>query len=133
MSLTDERLNQIVARLRERIPALLGVWLFGSRAADSARTESDVDLAVLAEAPLDKVALWETAQDLALLLGRDVDLLDLRHASAVMRMQVISKGRRIFCSDFRRCEAFEDFVFSDYARLNEERAEILADRLATHG
>ncbi len=44
-----------------------------------------------------------------------------------MRMQVISKGQRIYCSNEQSCEMFEDFVFSDYARLNEERAGILED------
>ncbi len=67
------------------------------------------------------------AQTLAAKYSRDVDLIDLNQASTVMRMQVISKGQRIYCSNEQSCEMFEDFVFSDYARLNEERAGILED------
>ncbi len=129
----DGAMKEVLALLRARLPGLIGVWLFGSCARGEARDGSDVDLAVLTQAPLRAAELWQLAQVLAGRLGREVDLVDLRAASAVLRMQAVGRGRRIFCADHKACEAFEDFVFSDYARLNEERAGILADRLAAHG
>ncbi|MCC5862855.1 MAG: hypothetical protein JJT93_13220 [Gammaproteobacteria bacterium] len=41
-------------------------------------------------------------------------------------------GRRLFCAEGHEehVEAFETFVYADYARLNEERAGILQDVLA---
>jgi len=32
----------------------------------------------------------------------------------------------VYCRNAARCERFEDFVYADHARLNEERAAILA-------
>lgn len=113
--------------LRQQIPGLLGIYVFGSTATGSEHTNSDIDIALLADRAQEPVALWEIAQKLAQQAREDVDLVDLRGASAVFRMQVIASGKRLFCADFPKCEAFEDFVFSDFARLNEERAGILQD------
>lgn len=104
---------------------ILAVYRFGSWGTDAQRPDSDIDLAILATAPLDPVELWELAQKLAVPAGRDVDLVDLLQAGTVMRMQVISGGTRLFQSDFRAVEEFEDRVFSAYVRFNEERKDIL--------
>lgn len=57
------------------------------------------------------------------LAGKDVDLVDLTVASSVMRVQVIAHGERLYCSDEAVCEAFEDLVYSEYVRLQEERRD----------
>lgn len=105
----------------------MAVYLFGSHAAGAAHRDSDVDLAVLADAPLGDNERWQLAQTLAVMLGRDVDLVDLLRASTVMRVQVIDSGKLLFDSDTTRRQEFEARALSDYARLNEERREILAD------
>lgn len=68
---------------------------------------------------------FELAQELATQLHRDVDLLDLRTASTVMRMQVISTGEYLASTDEAARREFEMYAYSDYARLNEERRNIL--------
>jgi len=120
-------LQQMADVIQEKIPDVLGVYVFGSVAKGEAGQSSDVDLAVLAHRVLPAMDVWLLAQSLAQDAGMDVDLIDLRSASAVMRMQVIAEGQRIICEDDEACTIFEDFVFSDYARLNEERADILKD------
>lgn len=122
-----ENLQALVDMLRRQIPSLLGVYVFGSAASGQMHTDSDIDIGILAGRPEDPAVLWEIAQALAQQAGRDVDLVDLGRASSVFRMQVISGGRRLWCADLPRCEAFEDFVYSDFVRLNEERAGILED------
>lgn len=62
-----------------------------------------------------------------MLAGRDVDLVDLRAASTVLRARVIAEGERLFCAAESLCAEFEDVAFSAYARLNEERRAILQD------
>ena len=42
-------------------------------------------------------------------------------------MQVVAHGELLYCSNAGTVERFEDMVFSSYARLNEERREILSD------
>ena len=102
-------------------------YRFGSYGTKYERPDSDLDLAVYAGTPLSAPVLWRMAQELAASIGRDVDLVDLASASTVMRAQVVHNGVRIYCADMLVCETFEDYVYSSYARLNEERRGILED------
>jgi len=58
-------------------------------------------------------------------LRRDVDLIDLRAASTVVRMQVIVHGMALAVFDAHEQRLFETYTYSDYTRLNEERKGIL--------
>jgi predicted nucleotidyltransferase len=116
----------------EILPEAMAVYLFGSRAADTAIRSSDVDLAVLAAEPIVPERLVRAREALAERLRRDVDLIDLARGSTVLRAQVISTGRLLRDADpsFREC--FEMCAYSAYARLNEERREIL-ERIRREG
>ena len=59
--------------------------------------------------------------------GRDVDLVDLRAASSVLRVQVLRDAQLLFESDPNARALFEATVLSSYARLNEERRGIIED------
>ena len=72
-----------------------------------------------------KVRLEETAQT-------TIDLVDLLTANTVLRMQVISRGVPIVVREERTRAQFEDYVFSSYARLNEERRGII-ERIRREG
>jgi predicted nucleotidyltransferase len=118
--------DQDIARfLRDALPQLIAVYRFGSTASAQEHAESDLDIAVLAGDPIDAVARFELQERLAAAVGCDVDLVDLRRASTVMAMQVISTGVPLAVFDPAAQEAFEDLTYSVYARLNEERREIL--------
>ena len=119
--------SRIVETILSAIPQCRAIYLFGSWGSSAQRADSDIDLAVLPASPLASVPRWELAQLLASRLHRDVDLVDLLAASTVLRMQVVSHGERLYVSDENEIEQFEDTVFSSYARLNEERREILND------
>lgn len=116
---------QIAAFLRDAIPGLIAVYRFGSTAGGQPHAESDVDLAFLAAMPLTAVDRFAVQEQLAARVGRDVDLVDLGRASTVMRMQVVSTGVLLAAVDPAAQERFEDLTYSAYARLNEERREIL--------
>ena len=115
--------------LKDAFPEIVSVYRFGSLGTEYERAASDLDLAVYAGLSLPASELWYVAQDLASELGRDVDVVDLASASTVMRAQVVHTGERIYCADLVVCETFEDYVYSSYARLNEERRGILEDVL----
>lgn len=118
----------LVEHLHQRLgDDLVGVYLYGSFARGDARSESDVDVAILGSRPVPKETLHRLTVELVELCGRDVDLVDLRQVPTVLAMQVISTGKRLFCRDQFACELFETHVFSDYVDLNERRAEILKD------
>src|SRR5688572_13194007 len=112
--------NSLIEFTQQTIPDLIALYRFGSQAKGRARPESDVDLAVLARHPIPALRRFELAQELAAQLHRDVDLVDLRSISTVMRMQVISTGECLASRDEAARREFEMYTYSDYARLNEE-------------
>ncbi|HEC12891.1 MAG TPA: nucleotidyltransferase domain-containing protein [Acidiferrobacteraceae bacterium] len=117
----------LIDRLRTALPNLLAIYRFGTWGTPNERPDSDIDLAILSVVRIDPVLCWDIAQELAALAHREVDLINLREASTVMRSQVIAHGQRLYCSDEEKCGEFEDMVFVAYAHLNEERREILKD------
>jgi predicted nucleotidyltransferase len=116
---------EITDFLREAISGLVAVYRFGSTVAQRTHAQSDIDIAFLAATRIDPVDRFALQEKLASRVGRDVDLLDLQTASTVMRMQVISNGHVLATYDTKAREAFEDHAYTSYARLNEERREIL--------
>jgi len=111
--------------IRKAVPGLIALYQFGSQAKGTARPASDIDLAILSREPVPNLRRFELAQELATQLHRDVDLVDLRTASAVMKMQVLSTGACLDSQDESARREFEMYAYSDYARLNEERREIV--------
>lgn len=124
--------SALIDHIRKSVPNLIALYCFGSQVKGSVRPDSDIDLAVLASDPIPNLRRFELAQELAVQLHRDVDLVDLRSASTVMRMQVISTGTCLDAPDEPARREFEMYAYSDYARLNEERRDILK-RIAESG
>ncbi len=117
--------SAVVSALRSAFPDLQAIYLFGSAARGDARADSDLDLAVLCARPIPAAVRWELQGRLAALAHRDVDLVDLRNASAVLRVNVLDDGRLLYDGvPFERA-LFEATACADYARLQEERREIL--------
>ena len=117
----------LIEGIRSEIPDVVAIYLFGSAAAGELRADSDIDLAVLPSTPLSAARLWSLAQTLAVSAGCDVDLINLQSASTVMRAQVVSTGKRLYCANEPLCSEFEGRVYADYSRLNEERRQLLDD------
>lgn len=113
--------------LLDRLGAVQAVYAFGSRVEGRARPGSDLDLAVLAPHPLDPLARFDAQEALAAALGRDIDLVDLRTASTVMRAEVLRTARVLLDADPEARAHFEVRALSAYALLNEERRGILDD------
>lgn len=119
--------THIIHIMLDSLPGIVAIYRFGSWDTPQVRSDSDIDLAVLSEQSLANLARWELSQKLAQIASRDVDLVDMRSASTVMRLQIIAHGERIYCADEATANRFETAVYSGYARLNEERREILSD------
>ncbi|NGZ02035.1 MAG: nucleotidyltransferase domain-containing protein [Nitrospira sp. WS238] len=117
--------DALIEFIRQTIPDFIALYRFGSQTKGSARPDSDVDLAVLARYPIPALRRFELAQELATQLHSNVDLVDLCTASTVMRMQVVSTGECLASPDDAARREFEMYTYSGYARLNEERREIL--------
>jgi predicted nucleotidyltransferase len=116
----------LINLLKGNISGLKLVYLFGSYAAGTQDKQSDLDIAVLADATIDNVSRWELAQTLACELDIDVDLIDLRFASTVLSQQVIEQGIRLFGTEDED-DKFAMKTMSMYQDLQIERAQILDD------
>jgi predicted nucleotidyltransferase len=127
--MTEQEQAIIVSELvREFAPnTVLGIYLYGSRADGTARADSDWDLGVLTETPTDAIQRWDAAQTLAINLNADVDLVDVRECSTVMRFEIAGKGKRIYTANRMACETFEYQSLSMYQRFQEERKPIMEE------
>lgn len=127
--------DAVLQVLQQRFPDALAFYLFGSQATGQTGADSDVDLAVLLPRYADAQQLWDTATELAKLLDRHVDLLDLRAASTVMQHQVLTTGQRLW-GDTLAAGLFECFALTEKLHLDEARAGLLrdiAERGSIHG
>jgi uncharacterized protein len=90
-------------------------YLFGSRATGRERPDSDADIAIMVDRPMELLDEAVLADRLARTLGvPSVDLLDLGRASLRMRGRVLAEGRRIFSVDEPARVAFEVRSRSEY-------------------
>jgi len=116
----------VVAAIRSAFPQILAVYAFGSRVGGMARTDSDLDLAVLVAGYADPLRLWELAGKLEDAVGCPVDLLDMRAASTVMQFQILQTGRRLWGQE-PQAGLFECYVLSEKTALDAARADLLND------
>ncbi len=130
MNLDHRKITEIILKNH---PNCQAIYVFGSFASDDENKKSDVDIAILLphfEAKKNpSFAMSKVLNELAMELHREVDLLNLRTVSTVFQVQIIDKGKLIFCADKNEKDSFEMLVFSSYQKLNEGRKEILENIL----
>lgn len=127
---STEQLIQLILNAR---PDTQAIYLFGSWETEYERPESDVDVAVLLPPKQAKEAgsllFSELHQALQAAFNKDVDLINLRLAPTMLQKEIIMSGRRLFHIAGTAADEFEMLVLSLYQKLNDERAEILAEGL----
>jgi predicted nucleotidyltransferase len=85
--------------IREHLPHIFGIYLFGSAVDGSLTDDSDIDLAIIGDRVCERFAILEEQSRLEALFNRPVDLIDLRNADPVLRAEAMLKGRLVFSSD----------------------------------
>lgn len=125
----------IIQSILEYHPDAQAIYLYGSHGTEYERPDSDVDIGLLLP-PLRAKSVGSLFRDgvhgaLTRLLAKDVDIVNLRLASTVLRMQVVAADRRIYTGDAYAAAEFEMLTLSFYQKLNEERAGIIAEALKT--
>jgi predicted nucleotidyltransferase len=124
---------QIIDFLENKFPELSGIYIYGSYAINQENQESDIDIAFLTEEKITTVEKWKIQEELAAKLDKDVDLVDLKNASVVLRKEIIEKGKLIYSTNQYKVESFEMTTLSMYIDLNETRKNILNDYREKYG
>jgi predicted nucleotidyltransferase len=99
---TQTDLDQIqlsIERALASYPSIILAILFGSLVRGNTRSDSDLDLAVLADRPLAPQTRIDLVGDLALAFGRPVDLIDLSRTHGPLLRQIMTQGKLILCKD----------------------------------
>lgn len=122
--MSDER-TQLRAILSD-YPRIKLAILFGSVAQGAAVWDSDLDLAILADTPLDTALRMELIARIGQALGRPVDLVDMRTAGVVLLGEVF-KGERLLGSTTTYAEQLSRYLVDreDFLPL---RRRILRER-----
>lgn len=120
----DLDMNKLTGQLLKSLSPYY-IVLFGSRAAGKATDHSDIDLAFLSDEDFDEYEIFMTAQKLAEITGCEVDLIDLKKASAVFKTQIITRGKALIDADNIKTAEFRMRSLKEYALLNEERQCVL--------
>lgn len=127
--LSSDHQNQLVGILKQSIPNLEAVLLYGSAITEHFSSHSDVDVAVWTGKKLDSVYRWEVQEHIARELSRDVDLVDMEACSEVMAYEIVRTGEVIFQNDFDKVNLYLTKVFWLYLDLQENRQKMLDDYL----
>lgn len=90
MSALDKQLTRFLSRYPEFKLAIL----FGSQATGNVTVDSDIDLALLSDAPISSSLKLELVEQIGVRFGRPVDIVDLFFAEEPVLGQVF-KGKRL--------------------------------------
>ena len=126
--------DKIITAVLKYYPDVQAVYLFGSYGTDQELADSDVDIAVLLphdkSHETDSLPMNDLRFELERLLGKGVDLINLRQVPTVLQKEIVMADSRIYQADEYPADEFEMLTFSYYQKLNEERRQILEDILA---
>jgi len=103
--------------------------LFGSLARGEARDDSDVDLAVALDHVLDADEKMRMVENLALVTGRTVDLIDLKVVGEPLLGQILQHGKQLVGDELMYAELLRRHMF-EQADFMPYRQRILDVRRA---
>jgi predicted nucleotidyltransferase len=108
-------------------PQAWAIYVYGSFARGDDSPKSDIDLALLLP-PNEKIEdLLGVIGDVSTRIHREVDLVDLRRVSDVLRREVLAEGKTLYISDRDHVLEWEGTAISRYQRYREEVGDLLED------
>lgn len=124
-NMVSDVINQeVIETIRQKTDADF-ILLFGSFAKGTARDDSDIDLAYFSQKRLSPYERFTLGNEVALLCGRDVDLVDIREVDTVFAMQIFSEGIPLLVQDENEWVRQRIKAYRMYAELNEQRQMIV--------
>ncbi|BEP27805.1 type VII toxin-antitoxin system MntA family adenylyltransferase antitoxin [Helicovermis profundi] len=120
-------IEYLVGKINPRL-----IMIFGSFAKGNFNDYSDIDIGYLSSEKLDKYEEFLIKEELANILSRDIDLININTASTVFKMQIFSSGKKIYTDNTNFVDEFIIRAYKDYCLLNEER-QIILDKIKEKG
>ncbi|MBF8983130.1 nucleotidyltransferase domain-containing protein [Lutibacter sp. B2] len=124
MNIDKESINKIKSFLIEKIDPIF-LYIFGSAVEGYFREDSDIDIGFFSDKKINGYDIFMIKEELADILKRDIDLVDLKESSTVFKAQVVGTGEVIYSRDENILSEFRIRSFKEYSFLNDEREEIL--------
>lgn len=120
--IAPEILDNCIERFA-REPNIMAVWMLGSAVTDRLREDSDVDFAIYYKPGTvrDLAAYGALVLDLERVLGRTVDLGQLRSRNLVYAVQAMQTGELLYARDPQKVTAFTGRMQSLYFDLKHDR------------
>ncbi|OQW99427.1 MAG: hypothetical protein BWK73_50500 [Thiothrix lacustris] len=128
--------QKLLYRILSSYSETQAIYLFGSWGTEYQTQHSDLDIAILLPPEIAKHVgprEWLTLSQ-ALASAADMekaDLINLRQVDTVLRKEVITADRRIWCADESAALEFEALTLSLYHQLQFERQDIINDAIKT--
>ncbi len=116
-----------IKQVLERHSMIRLAILFGSMAQGEAGRDSDLDLAIDVGRPLAELEKIQLISELAVALGRPVDLVDIFSAGEPLLGQIVTKGKRILGDNSRYALMLSKHLFNQ-ADFMPYRSRILKER-----
>ena len=106
---------------------VLAVFLLGSAARDSMRTDSDIDLAIMFEPGLsmDILERMDIAAKLSYELKHSVDLGEISNRNLVYAREVLLTGIPVYMKDSDKMNLVRANLLGLYVQFNQDRKEVL--------
>lgn len=124
MNIDKESINKIKSFLIEKIDPIF-LYIFGSAVEGYFREDSDIDIGFFSDKKINGYDIFMIKEELADILKRDIDLVDLKESSTVFKAQVVGKGEVIYSRNENILSEFRIRSYREYSFLNDEREEIL--------
>lgn len=122
--LNIEKQKQIIEKLKQHLDPDF-IILFGSFAKGTTHAESDVDLAFFSDKQLSSYERFLIAGELALIVEKEVDLVDIKQIDTVFTLQIFEQGVPIYIKNENEFTRQKMRAYSMYATLNEQRLAII--------
>ena len=121
----------VLERLAERLSLdedIVIAIAFGSIVTGGLRPDSDVDIAILTQQPLNTQRRQELICLLANITGRPVDLVNLRTAGVIVMRSLLKHGKRLVCKDRRAYDSLVSRMLVDVADFLPYHQRLLKER-----
>ena len=121
----------VLERLAERLSLdedIVIAIAFGSIVTGGLRPDSDVDIAILTQQPLNTQRRQELICLLADITGRPVDLVNLRTAGVILMRSLLKHGKRLVCKDRRAYDSLVSRMLVDVADFLPYHQRLLKER-----